>query len=242
MREEELLFDKEYTCPVCERKFTAKVVRSSRVMSGGMDIDMRPKTKNIEVMKYRVQECPLCGYASLERSFNDVRKREAVYLREKCLSWDTEAEMEDSARSYEDAYHHYRAAIRCNLVRGAKSSIRGYTALCAAWLLRSWRESLEKEGKTIADDSPMSSEEERRLIKYAVNNFKDAEVHENFPLNRMEEPTFNYLMAVLTYKQQNRADAQRYVIRALQSSTLKPTVRRMAEDLRDMIKHKEHLE
>lgn len=240
--EEVCLFDREHICPVCGRGFTAKSVRAGKVISDGMDIDMRPRSKNLDMMKYRVLECPICGYANLERYFRDIRKKEVEALREKCLRWDTQAEAEEGARSYEEAHHYYKAAIRCNLVRGAKNSIRAYTALCASWLLRGWREELETKGKKVEDNATMGKDEERKLVKYAANNFKEALANEDFPICGMEEPTFDYLMAVLTYKQGNCSDAQRYVIRALQSRLLKPAIRPMAEDLRDMIKANEPID
>ena len=96
------------------------------------------------------------------------------------------------------------------------------------------------EGKIVLENDPMSEEEERKLIKYTLRNLKEAEMKEDFPINGMSEGTFDYLMAVLCFRQDEINDAGRYILRSLQDRSLKPGIRPMAEDLRDMIKEKRH--
>ncbi|MBQ9607672.1 MAG: DUF2225 domain-containing protein, partial [Lachnospiraceae bacterium] len=74
--DEALLFDKEYRCPVCKKPFTMKRVRSDEAVSDGRDIDLRPRYKNIDVLKYRVIECPACGYAELDKFFSNINSNE----------------------------------------------------------------------------------------------------------------------------------------------------------------------
>ena len=234
--EDKLLLDREHVCPVCERTFTTKTVRAGVAASDGVDMDLRPRFKNIDVLKYRVLECPVCGYADMEKTFTQVGKRELPALRAGSADWKKDAELEEGVLDYAAAYNHYKAALRNNLVRGLKNGRRGHTALCTAWLLRGWRESMKKNGTVVLDTDPMSKKEEMKLIKYAARCFTEAEAKEDFPINGMAEATFDYLMAVLSYWLENRRDAERYALRALQNRTLNKTLRPMAEDLRDEIK------
>ncbi|MCR5410758.1 MAG: DUF2225 domain-containing protein [Lachnospiraceae bacterium] len=238
--EMEYLLDKSHTCPVCHRVFTAKTVLSKKAESNGLDIDLMPRFKNVDLLKYRVVECPSCGYADLDQSFEKINPREASSLKEKALKNDKDAPSEAFVREYADAYRYYKSALRCCLVRGCRSSKRGQTAINAAWLLRSWREKLKWDGYVISDTDPMTMDEERKLIKYALRNFKDAELNEEFPISGMDEPTFDYFMAALCYNQDEIDNAGKYVLRALSNRALKPLLRPMAEDLRDMIKERRH--
>ena len=234
--EEQYLFDREHTCPVCNKTFVSKSVMTGKAMSDGQDMDMRPRYKNIDTLKYRVLECPCCGYADLDKSFKRIRKRELEVLRANSIPSVQGASTVEGVRDYETAYRHYKSAIRCNLIRGAESGKRAITALFAGWILRGWRESIEKEGGLVSVSDTMSVEQEQKLINYAVRNFKDAEMNEDFPIGDMEESTFDFLMAVLCCRRGEYKDSERYLMRAIHSRTLKHYLRASAEDLREMLR------
>ncbi len=230
------LVDREHTCPICETVFTSKSPKAAKMGTEGMDDDLRPRYRTLDAIKYRVVECPVCHFADIIRFFPDVRKRELSLLREGIVALDKDADLCGGAVSYPAAYHMFKSAMRCNLIRKANLSKRAYTALNTAWLLRGWRESLEKEGQTIGPSEPMSLEEEMKLIKHSARNFLEAERTEDFPLSGIDESTYDYLMAVLSHKINDNVAAERYVLKALRSSDLKRTLRPRAEDLRDELK------
>lgn len=234
----ELLFDKEHTCPVCNNTFTSKQVREGKAQLDGRDIDLRPKFLNIDVMKYRVVECPVCGYAGIAKSFSKISDNDARLLREKRLRYDTDAKSEESAREYADAYRYYKSAMRCALIKSAKSSQRGITALYTAWLLRGWREKMREDGYTVAPSEVMGIAEERKLLKYALRNLREAERSENFPINGMEDSAFEYLVAALCYEQDLLDDAANYLSLASEVGIMKPNLGRMADELRREIREK----
>ncbi len=236
--EMDVLIDREHTCMVCRTSFTTKSVCIEKAQSDGMDLDTRPRFKNIDPIKYRIVECPVCGFADFERYFKDVSQKEIAVLKEKRLKNDKYADLEEISRDYPDAYRYYKSVMRCGLIRGSKSSKRGYTALNTAWLLRGWRENLKRDDYIIQDTDPMCEEEERKVLKYALRNFMEAETKESFPICGMDESTFDYLMAALCYEQGQIMDSQRYLLRCLQNRTLKPVLRVKAEDLREMIRER----
>ena len=80
--EEDLLFEKSYTCPVCDNEFKSKMVRTGKVRLAGADSDLRPKYMGVDALKYDAVLCPKCGYAALNRYFNFIMARQAANIKE----------------------------------------------------------------------------------------------------------------------------------------------------------------
>lgn len=69
--EEDFLFDKKMQCPVCDKEFKSKTVKTGKPRLLGSDSDLRPKYSGIDSIKYDAIVCPNCGYAALSR-FLDI--------------------------------------------------------------------------------------------------------------------------------------------------------------------------
>ena len=80
--EEDLLFDKSYTCPVCDNEFHSKMIRTGKVKLLSADTDLRPKYQLVDSLKYDALVCPECGYASLSRFFKFMMPAQAKLIRE----------------------------------------------------------------------------------------------------------------------------------------------------------------
>ena len=52
--ESEMIFDKTYRCPVCDRQFKSKAVMSGKAKLVSIDTDLRPKYQGIDCIKYDV--------------------------------------------------------------------------------------------------------------------------------------------------------------------------------------------
>ncbi len=233
---ERLFFEKVHTCPICEKEFPSITVRMSAAYPEGTDIDMRPRYKNIDIAKYRVMECPWCGYANLDKFFHKITKREILLLKDKLIVPEVIEPENTGEREYADAYPMYRSALRCSLLSGAKKSERAYIALYTAWLLRGWREAEIKKNDPEADIHIMSLGAENKVLKYALQYFTLARQEEIFPICGLEETTFDYLLAALSYGQGNYKDAMRLVTGVLRDRSLPANLRIMAEDLRDAMR------
>ena len=83
--EEDLLFDKSYTCPVCDHEFKSRMVRTGKVRLVGADSDLRPRYMGVDSLKYDAILCPKCGYAALNRYFNFVMSSQAKNTRRQGL-------------------------------------------------------------------------------------------------------------------------------------------------------------
>ena len=67
IEEKDLIYDKNFTCPVCGEDFPAKIMKTGKARLLGTDQDLRAKYEGIDAVKYDVILCPHCGYAALNR-------------------------------------------------------------------------------------------------------------------------------------------------------------------------------
>ncbi len=68
------LFDNETLCPVCEKKFPVKMVRSSKLRLDKIDPDLRQHFHDFDPLWYAVWICPYCYYANFNFEFKQVNE------------------------------------------------------------------------------------------------------------------------------------------------------------------------
>ena len=83
LQEKDLIYEKSFTCPVCDSSFTAKLMKSGKAKSIGSDQDLRVRYEGIDANKYDIVMCPICGYAAMNRYFTNVTSMQAKAIREK---------------------------------------------------------------------------------------------------------------------------------------------------------------
>ena len=239
--ESELLINREHVCPVCETVFSSGSPMMSKVIKKGNDTDLRPVYSNLDVLKYQILECPVCGFADVEKDFNKALSVEIKAYKAFGLKMDTGVSRSEEVRDYDSAYRHYKSALRCLTIRKSKKGKRGYLFLLTAWLLRGWREYKETAGENVSDDDIMCLKEEKKMLRYAVESFKEAQLTEDFPICGINEPTFYYLMGVLSFRLDDLNGASSYTLKALQDKELKPVYRVKAEMLIEDIRKAKRL-
>ena len=192
--DEEFIFLKNYTCPVCGKEVKNPTVKSSKARLVGSDPDLRPVYEVIDTLKYDVVMCNHCGYAALERYFNSVTQIQKQHIQAKiCPAY--KAKEWSPTFSYEDAFFRYRMALANTIAKQAPDSERAYVALKSAWVLRSWRQSL---GKEEAAKQEKLAKQEDDLLKNAKEGFQQANMKEDYPICGMDEATVDYLVAALS--------------------------------------------
>ena len=144
IQEEDLLFDKTYTCPVCDHEFKSKMVRTGKAKLVSADTDLRPKYQGIDPLKYDAILCPKCGHASLNRYFNFVMSSQAKMIREKISATYHYVPEGEKVYTYDEAITRHKMALLNTIVKHGKTSERAYTCLKIAWLFRGKREELMK--------------------------------------------------------------------------------------------------
>lgn len=63
-------FKREYTCPICQTKFTSLSVRSSSTYVEEKETDFHVIYKGISPLHYSIIVCPICEYAASNTSFS----------------------------------------------------------------------------------------------------------------------------------------------------------------------------
>lgn len=232
--EEDLLFDKSYTCPVCDHEFKSKMVRTGKVRLAGADSDLRPRYMGVDSLKYDAILCPKCGYAALNRYFNFVMASQAKNIKEK-ISTNFHYQPESGKiYTYDDALMRHKMALLNTVVKNGKNSEKAYTCLKMAWLYRSKREML-MQGEYKKEEVAELIAEEKELLTNAFEGFEVAFSKEDFPMCGMDQYTMMYLLAELARRIGKNDEAKRYVSKVLVARDAQPRIKNKAFDLKEKL-------
>jgi uncharacterized protein (DUF2225 family) len=215
----ECLYEKTYTCPVCDNIFKNKAVRTGRAKLVATGIDLKPEYETVNALYYGVVSCQLCGYTSLDATFDKIGLKKATEVRQALAP-------KYVARSYPATYDvntaiiRYKLALICANMKGAKKSELAYVALRLSWFYG------EKHNEV----------KEKEYTEYAYSGFKEAYTTENFPLFGMDETTSAYLIGALAYKLGDQEDALKWLGSVIISKNAQPRLKDKAMELKDLIK------
>lgn len=235
MEEKDIVFDRNYTCPVCDSSFPSKTVKSGKSKLVGTDPDLRAKYDIIDPVKYDVVLCPKCGYAALSRFFDKITQPQAKLIKEKISPTVQITEYNDPIYSYKEALERYKLALVNAVVKKAHSSEKAYICLKSAWVARGYRESLEADvnadSKLIAD----LAKQEDEFLQNAYKGFAEARQNEGYPMCGMDEITVDYLLAVLAARYKKYDVASRLIASVLGSPAANPRMKDRARDLKEQV-------
>ena len=236
--EKELILDKTVECPICEKKFTTKMMKSGKAKLLGTDLDLRTKYEGLDATKYDAVRCSHCGFSALSRYFVRLTPTQTKLIKENICSRVKITESGDEIYSYEEAIERYKLTLACAVVKQAKASEKGYICLKSAWLLRGYAEKLEADGELTAEKKKELKAEEMEYLRNAYEGFAAARASENFPVAGMDEMTVDYLLAVLAYEIGNMQVASSMVSRVLTAPGAGQGMKDKARDLKDLIVEK----
>lgn len=239
VKEEDFLFEKAYTCPVCDKEFKNKTVRTGRAKLLSVDTDFRAKYQGIDVIKYDAVVCPLCGYAALTRFFNVTTAPQRKFIREQISANFRGLQEPEGLYSYDDAITRYRLALVNAVVKHGKLSERAYICLKLAWLLRGKSETLPADTPDLENIKAELLKEEMEFLGNAYTGFLEASSKENYPMCGMDEDTVMCLMADLARRIGKLEEAGRLLSRIITSRTANDRIKNKARDLKEMIKEAE---
>ncbi len=234
--EQDFLFNKSHTCPICDKEFKVKTVKVGRVRLIGSDMDLRPKYEHMDTLKYDVILCPRCGYAALSRYFKFLTLPQAKFIKEK-ISANFRPRDEDKRETYtyDEALERYKLALANAIVKLAKPSEKAYICLKTAWLLRGKGEHLDKSEEGYADKKKKIDEEEKEFLKSALDGFLTARQSESFPMCGMDESTVDYVIAVTAMKFEQFDVAAKLIGGVITSPNANARMKDRARALRDQI-------
>lgn len=233
--EADLLFEKNYTCPVCDKEFKTKTVRTGKIKLVAADSDLRPKYQTVDSLKYDVVACPYCGYAALNRYFNYMTSAQAKLIKTNISANFKGLGQESDVVTYDEAITKHRLALVNAIVKHAKASEKAYTCLKTAWLLRGKAETLPEDTPNREEEIKKLNAEELEFLENAYNGFLEAFPKELFPMCGMDENTVSYLVADLARRIGKYEDATRWVSKVLVSRNSNERIKAKSRELKDLI-------
>ncbi len=236
VKEEDLLFDKSFTCKVCDEEFKSKMVRTGKVKLIGSDMDLRPKYQHIDSLKYDAIVCPHCGYAALSRFFNYMTDTQARLIKENISSKFKGIKEGETVLSYDEAITRHKLALVNAVVKHAKASEKAYICLKLAWLYRGKSENLPDDTANRKEVKKQLAVQERESISNAYEGFMEAFSKEPFPMCGMDELTLTYLTADLARQIGKYEDSLRMIARVLTSREANERIKSKARDMKEMIR------
>jgi uncharacterized protein len=211
------LYDKKFSCSLCERSFTSKKVRSRFVKVIRYDTDFAPvyaeESENPNL--YYVNVCPHCGYSFTEEFSAYFPPGTKNAVTEKISSqWvprDFSAE-----RTIQEAANTYKLGAYASSLKKEKHIITAGLYLRLAWLYR------------LKEDS----QQENRFLKLALAEYIESFSTGDYKGTQMSEIKLMYLLGDLSRRTGNSPDAVRFFSRVIekQKQSVEPQVIQMAKD------------
>ncbi len=235
VQEQDFLFDKTFTCPICDKEFKTRTVKIGKAKLIGTDMDLRPKYEHVDLLKYDIIMCPSCGYAALSRYFKFITSPQAKRIKEAISSKFKPINEYKEIYTYDEALERYKLTLANAIVKIAKPSEKAYICLKTAWLLRGKGEALDKEAPNYAEQKKKTDAEEAEFLRNALDGFLAARQAENFPMCGMDEPTVDYLISVIAIKFEQFDVASKLISQIIASQTTNPRMKEKARTLKEQI-------
>ena len=234
--EEDNIFDKTFTCPVCDQEFKTKMVKSGKVKLLNLDPDLRPVYQYMDPLKYDAIVCPNCGFAALNRFFKYVTNAQAALIKKNISASFKGMKESGNVFSYDDALARHKLALINSIVKKSKTSERAYTCLKTAWVIRGKAENFPKNTPDYKAQLQEMEKEEIDFIEKAYVGFDEAFSKEEFPMCGMDESTMTLLMAELARRVGRYDEASRWISRVLISKGANERIKEKAREIKEKIK------
>lgn len=231
--EAEMLLDKKFKCPQCDKDFTSKIIRTGKAKPIGQDLDLRTTYENIDKDKYDVIMCPHCGYAALSSYFNRITPPQLKLVRENISSKFKPKEFSGAVYTYEEALERYQMALVNALVKKSRASEKAFICLKTSWVIRGKISTLDPEQDK--EEIAKLKVQEAEFIKNAFEGFANARSVESYPMCGMDELTIDYIIAVLAMKNERYDIATRLLGGIITSRTVGKRLKEKAQDLKEVL-------
>lgn len=229
--EAEYLFEKSYTCPVCDKAFKALTIRTGKARLVGTDKILRPKYSKVEPLKYDVISCPQCGCTSLTRYWGSVSPTQGKNIRSEISRTFKPIRYVDGIYTDQQAFERYQLALANAIVKPAKPSEKAYICLKTGWLLDAQCEQLGENSSEYAEKKAQADE----FLSNALDGLINARMTESFPICGMDESTLDYLIAALSVRFEKYEQAAKLIGNLLVSKTANSRIKDKARDMKEEI-------
>lgn len=231
-KETDYLYEKSYVCPICNVAFKVPTVKTTKPRLITTEPDMRPVYQVLDVTKYDCVACEKCGYASLAKHFDEISELQIKLIRTEIQPMFKGMRHAEKKYTYDEAILRFQMALANAMVKRARNSEKAYICLKLAWLYRG------KRNELVAPDEKRTRElysVEIQYIKKALEGFKAAQLNEMFPIEGMDEWTFDFLMAELSISCNEYDEAKQYISKIILSKSAPSRVKEKARDLKDYL-------
>mgnify|MGYP006417068607 CR=1 FL=1 len=217
MNQIEPLYDKKYTCAMCESTFTTKKVRSRFVKVLNFDTDFAPlyadgfENPNF----YYINVCPDCGYSFTDDFSSYFPPGAKQVIQDKiCSQWvphDYGAE-----RTIQDALNTFKLAAYSSMLKKEKHIVTAGLYIRIAWLYRS-TENLDQE---------------LRFLKLALKEYTESYSTGDYKGTQVSELRLMYLIGELSRRLGQTQDAVRFFSKVIekQRQSVEPQIIQLAKD------------
>lgn len=203
MTEIDELYDKKIRCPICNKEFKTKKVRTSRLRLIKKDSDFLPYYEGENPIKYSIYVCPSCGYSAPESKYDSVNNEEKEIILKKISSKWTKRSYGDK-RTIEDALEVYKLALYVGELLDYKKIDLGSLCLSIGWLYR-----------------VKKNDEEIRFLGLAKELFEESFYKESLIGTNMDEMKLSYLIGETSRRLGNKEEALKWFNTTLSNPSLK---------------------
>lgn len=235
IEEKDLIYDKSFCCPVCDERFTSKVMKTGKTRLVSVDLDSRAVYEGIDNNKYEVVACPHCGYAAMVSYFQPLLNAQIKMVRENICNKVNISIPAGEIYEYEEIISRYQIALACAIVKHAKDSEKAYICLHFAWLLRGYAEDLAVAEQLTSDKERELKEQEQECLQKALEGLINARQKESLPICGMDQSALDYVLAAIAYEVGKDNIAAKLVSDLLLSPTANSRMKDKARDLKQLI-------
>ncbi|MDD2511032.1 MAG: DUF2225 domain-containing protein [Syntrophomonas sp.] len=211
-----LLFDREVLCPVCEEKFKTKNVRSSKLRLDKVDYDLRQRFVDFEPLWYLVWTCPNCYYSNFNFEFKQVPEAFKKKLLEQGKQLKASVRLQFSdPRKLDEVFVTYYLMLQSLQASGKPNP----TEAAKVWLRLSWLYS-------DAGDEEMFLYASRQ----ALDMFKDTYYNTRRDTSVEQDQRLSLLLGELSMRIGDNSEALKFFRGAIARKGGNNTINRQAED------------
>ncbi len=234
-REEDYLFDKKVICPVCDKEFVTKTVKSSKVRIIGSDRDLRPRYKTIDNIKYGITSCPFCGYSAMSGNFEHLSALQIKLIQDEvCSKFNMDMADIPDYYTYDMALDRYKLSLFSTVAKKGRNSEKAYTCLKMSWLCRGKAEEMLTQGVSQRDSDYLAvKKEELYYYKQAYSGLIKAVSSEHFPICGMDQNTMDLLLAQMGFILKDYETCSKLISRILVSGTASSRIKDKARELKE---------
>lgn len=217
MAQLEPLYDKKYTCAMCESSFTTKKVRSRFVKILRFDSDFAPQYADgfQDPNFYYINVCPECGYSFTDEFSTYFAPGTKQIIQEQiCHQW--APHHYGGERTVQEAMNTFKLAAYSSSLKKEKHIVSAGLYIRLAWLYRSTE----------------NIEQENRFLKLALKEYTESYSTGDYKGTQVSELRLMYLIGELSRRIGLTQDAVRFFSRVIekQRQSVEPQIIQLAKD------------